>query len=205
MHTLAVRSAPARRRSRLADKSPTKADTAIRRLASAALVSVTLLSGATACGAAPDRFTQQADSMEPLIARGDVIEVDDERTTIGRGDVVVFRLPKDVSSENPVDIKRVVALPGETISFVDGRVVVDGSPLDEPYLRPAESTYALVGKPEETSVPGGSYFVLGDNRGQSRDSRSFGPVDEASIVGVATRIVSPSKRAKNLERMTTGG
>ncbi len=94
-----------------------------------------------------------------------------------RGDVVVFKYPRD-ESENY--IKRVIAVPGETVEIVSGKVYVNGQALVEPYLLqlPRESMPA-------TRVTEGRLFVLGDNRLNSNDSRAFGMVDASEIVGRA--------------------
>ena len=94
-----------------------------------------------------------------------------------RGDVVVLRMPERGPE---LLFKRVVALPGETIEVRDGNVLVNGVALQEPYLsRPTNGTYG------PTLVPEGQLFVMGDNRGASNDSRVFGPVDRARIIGRA--------------------
>jgi signal peptidase I len=94
-----------------------------------------------------------------------------------RGDVVVLRLP-DRGPE--LLIKRIVALPGETIEIRSGTVHVDDQPLDEPYLsRRTSGSYGPL------TVPEGHVFVMGDNRGASNDSRVFGPVSLDRIVGRA--------------------
>ena len=77
-------------------------------------------------------------------------------------------------------IKRVVGLPGERVTMSDGRVFIDGAPLEEPYL--AQPT---LGQGRSWLVPPLSVFVMGDNRGASRDSRIFGPVPMEQILGRA--------------------
>ena len=94
-----------------------------------------------------------------------------------RGDVIVFRYPRDPSRDF---IKRVIAVPGDTISIHDGQVFVNGKLIQENYLD--ETTR---GNLEDTVVPQGSYFVLGDNRSNSSDSRSWGFVPEENIIGKA--------------------
>lgn len=94
-----------------------------------------------------------------------------------RGDVVVLRLP-DHSRE--LLIKRVIGLPGERVAIHDGKVFVNGEPLDEPYLRQPTR-----GHMDEIVVPERHVFVLGDNRSASNDSRTFGPVSYEAIVGRA--------------------
>lgn len=92
-----------------------------------------------------------------------------------RGEIVVFHFPKDPSRDY---VKRVIGLPGETVSMTRGEVFIDGDRLDEPYLMKRDSDNLA-----PTMVPPGSYFVLGDNRGGSSDSRSWGPVPLDKIVG----------------------
>jgi signal peptidase I len=94
-----------------------------------------------------------------------------------RGDVVVIR---DPGGSPELLIKRVIGLPGERITVTDGRVYIDGTPLDEPYL--AQPTQ---GGGRSWIVPPLNVFVMGDNRGASRDSRIFGPVPLDYIVGHA--------------------
>jgi signal peptidase I len=94
-----------------------------------------------------------------------------------RGDIIVFR---DWSTEDRKLIKRVIGLPGETIEIRNGQTFVNGVILDEPYIE-------LTGRDSRpaTPVPEGSYYVLGDNRSNSQDSRSRGPLDGDNIVGKA--------------------
>jgi signal peptidase I len=98
---------------------------------------------------------------------------------IGRGDVVVFWYPRDHSKSF---IKRVVGLPGETIEVRAGRVYVDRKEWKEPYVPPNyldDLSYPPV------QIPDDSYFVMGDHRDSSNDSRVFGPVSRQNIYGKA--------------------
>ena len=98
---------------------------------------------------------------------------------IERGDVVVFRYPRDPAKSF---IKRVIGLAGDRVRIDDGEVFVNGVHLEEDYVPPA---YADERSYPETVVPANSYFVLGDHRTMSNDSRDFGPVDQAYIYGKA--------------------
>lgn len=98
---------------------------------------------------------------------------------IGRGDIVVFRYPRDPSKSY---IKRVIGMAGDRIRIDAGQVYVNGEPLDEEYV-PAEYTDAR--SYPEITVPQNSYFVLGDHRSMSNDSRDFGPVNQSFIYGKA--------------------
>jgi signal peptidase I len=98
---------------------------------------------------------------------------------IERGDVVVFRYPGDPTKNY---IKRVVGVPGDQIEIVRGAVYVNGHRLEEPYVpwqfRDERSM-------NEATVPSGNYFVLGDHRNLSSDSRDFGVVERGAIFGKA--------------------
>jgi len=98
---------------------------------------------------------------------------------IHRGDVVVFRYPRDTSKSY---IKRVIAVPGDQVRIEDGLVYVNNRRLSEEYV---PQMYEDVRSYSETVVPPHSYFVLGDHRNLSNDSRDFGPVDESYIYGKA--------------------
>src|SRR5438445_3030107 len=98
---------------------------------------------------------------------------------IQRGDIVVFRYPRDISKSY---IKRVIGLAGDHIRIEDGQVYVNGKALDEDYVPAA---YADERSYPEMVVPANSYFVLGDHRSMSNDSRDFGPVKETFIYGKA--------------------
>jgi signal peptidase I len=98
---------------------------------------------------------------------------------IDRGDVVVFWYPLDRSKSF---IKRVIALPGETVEIRRGVVYVNGHEIAEPYVPPQ---YADVSDYGPTQVPAGCYFVMGDHRISSNDSRVFGPVPSQFIYGRA--------------------
>jgi signal peptidase I len=91
-----------------------------------------------------------------------------------RGDVIIFTHPLD--PERTL-VKRVIGLPGEQIEIKNGVVYINGSSLDEPYIKGTTSPLS------KTEVPEGYYFVMGDNRQASSDSRSWGLLPEGNIIG----------------------
>jgi signal peptidase I len=121
---------------------------------------------------------------------------------IDRGDVVVFdRVTSNGQSVQHDDlIKRVIGLPGESVTIKGCVVFIDGKQLDEAYLpdRDTQQTdlVARCRQPDMAAVlvPDDQVFVLGDNRPQSMDSRVFGPVDKKSIVGRAFVVIWPISR-----------
>jgi signal peptidase I len=98
---------------------------------------------------------------------------------IQRGDIVVFRYPRDTSKSY---IKRVIGVAGDRVRIENGRVFVNGEPLDEDYV---PSDYADARSYGEVVVPRDSFFVLGDHRTMSNDSRDFGAVNDRYIYGKA--------------------
>ena len=108
-------------------------------------------------------------------------------SSIERGDVVVFHYPRDPEKSY---IKRVIALPGDRLRIDHGRVFVNGKPLREPYV-PAE--YRDNRSLAEMTIPADSYFVMGDHRSISSDSRDFGPVDRSLIYGKAVFVYWPAR------------
>ncbi len=121
-------------------------------------------------------------SMEPTIMRGDrVIGVRLSYVTKEpqRGDIVIFKYPDD---EKQLFIKRIIGLPGDTVEIVDGDVYINGEYLEEPYLR--VDAYGDYGP---YYVPEGSYFMMGDNRNNSADSRFWNKtfVNRKKILGKA--------------------
>jgi len=104
---------------------------------------------------------------------------------IERGDVVVFRYPRDPAKSY---IKRVIGLAGDHIRIVAGRVFLNGRPIDERYV--PRDFYDARTYPE-VIVPPHTYYVLGDHRSMSNDSREFGPVEEQYIYGKAVFVYWP--------------
>lgn len=105
---------------------------------------------------------------------------------IERGDVVVFYYPLDTKKSY---IKRIIALPGDDLRIDDGQVYVNGTLVQEPYVPPQ---YRDDRSLQEMTIPPGEYFVMGDHRSISSDSRDFGPVPRKLIYGKAAFIYWPA-------------
>jgi signal peptidase I len=137
-------------------------------------------------------YMVQQMSMENSLQPGQYVLVDKLSPRFrdySRGDVIVFLPPAGYESGgNTPFIKRVIGLPGETISIHDGRVFVNGKALDEPYTFPGTSPNQATDPSSDQStwvVPAGELFVLGDHRAQSSDSRMFGMIKRDSVIGRA--------------------
>ncbi|WP_178024147.1 signal peptidase I [Paenibacillaceae bacterium] len=113
-----------------------------------------------------------------------------------RGEVVVLRDPSAHADRRPFLVKRVVAVPGDTVEVRDGELFVNGEPQDEPYT---DSTIED-GDVAEVRLGAEEYFVMGDNRhaGRSKDSRYFGSVKEKWIVGRAEFVFWPIAKIRDL-------
>jgi signal peptidase I len=130
-------------------------------------------------------FVVEGESMHPTFESGDYLIVDELSYHLGgptRGDVVVFRYPGDPSV---FYIKRIIGLPGETVHINRGVTSIsrtDGSTiiLDESYVVTEDATYSL-----DTTLGTDQYFVMGDNRPRSSDSRVWGPLPKEDLIGRA--------------------
>lgn len=120
-------------------------------------------------------FRVEGESMLPRHQDGDFLIIRTGGASPGRGDVVVLHDPTDPRTDL---IKRVIGLPGETIAITNGRVLIDGDALDEPYIRARWD-----GSMRPVTLHDGDYFVMGDNRNNSTDSRAFGPVSGSEFIG----------------------
>lgn len=128
-------------------------------------------------------------SMEPRVHAGEIVLINTLAYRFGpvrRGDVIAFRHDAPTSETY---IKRVVGLPGERVEVRDGAVTVDGRPLAEPYVQFSDRRSAPA-----VTVPPGAYYVLGDNRADSDDSRNWGVVHDADVVGKALVGIWPPRR-----------
>jgi len=150
-------------------------------------------------------FYIPSDSMYPTLKTNDRVIVNKlsyKLHPVHRGDIVVFKTPKGADGK-PIDptikdlIKRVIGLPGETISSRNGQVTINGTPLPESYLPKGTVTDCAKFVPDcfpKGPLPKNEYFVMGDNRGGSRDSRYFGAISKGEIVGRAFIRVWPLSR-----------
>jgi signal peptidase I len=153
------------------------------------VVVVLLISTGTRAYALESYFVPST-SMSPTLMPGDRIMVNKLASTIHRGDIVVFHAVPADKGGPPTLVKRVIGLPGETISSVGGTVLIDGKPLAQPWLP------VLAGECTEqsenikpTKIAPDHYFVMGDCRGDSDDSRYFGTVPDSNIVGKVDLII----------------
>jgi signal peptidase I len=131
-------------------------------------------------------------SMVPTLQDGEYIlvsKISYKTGTPARGDIIVFSLPTDQQQDL---IKRVIGLPGETISILDGIVSVNGVVLTEPYIAQQPNYDG------EWTVPEGQLFVLGDNRNDSKDSHQWGLLPMENIIGKAVLIYWPPPEWKTI-------
>lgn len=148
-------------------------------------------------------FIVSGASMDPTFANGQYLIVDELSYHVGapsRGDVIIFRYPRNPSE---FFIKRIIGLPGETVQIANGVISIkhtDGTTnvLSEPYIKNigngADATYV---------VSAGDYFVMGDNRPESSDSRTWGLLPRGNIVGRAFIRLLPIKSASILPGSAT--
>ena len=124
-------------------------------------------------------------SMQPTLYQGEFLLINKLAYKVGQphhGDIIVFHYPRDPKEDY---VKRLIGLPGDEVKVDQGKVFVNGTALDEPYIA-AAPTYNGT-----WIVPAGNYFVLGDNRNQSSDSHVWGYVSTDLVVGKALVIYWP--------------
>ncbi len=124
-------------------------------------------------------------SMEPNFHNGEYILTNKVLTKFRdpeRGDVVVFKSPRNKEVDY---IKRIIGLPGDTVKLENNTFFVNGQKMDEPYLAPEVVVFggSFLQEGSEIIVPPGQYFVVGDNRPHSSDSREFGPIPMEDFIG----------------------
>jgi signal peptidase I len=150
-------------------------------------------------------------SMEPTLQIGQRVAADSSHAP-QIGDIVLFHPPAGARPRDPLCgvtdeggghaqpcgvplpqesndtfIKRVIAGPGDTVAIVDGHAVVNGVTQTEPYIQPCGAAATTCNFPSPVRVPAGDYYMLGDNRAVSDDSRFWGPVPAAWIIGTVVR------------------
>jgi signal peptidase I len=153
------------------------------------------------------RYRVPSESMQPTIGHDEIVNLNGgEAPRVG--DIVIFHGPEGAGDLAGADcaeagpgglcarskpepssttfIKRIVAGPGDRITFRDGQSIRNGEPVDEPYIADCGSGEACT-YPQPVTVPEGTYYLVGDNRGASEDSRFWGPVPEGWILGRAER------------------
>ena len=163
-------------------------------------------------------FRIPSESMEPTLDVGQRVLVDRVSPRFsdpGRGDILVFKPPQGADDDATVEcarqrpgapcevatkersdtnfIKRVVGVPGDHLSVRAGRVYINGKRQNEPFIRPDEACETC-NLPREIRIPPDHFFMMGDNRGNSTDSRVWGPVPKDWIIGGAFFTYWPPKR-----------
>jgi len=138
----------------------------------------------------------KGDSMQPNYPDGEFLLADKVTYRLRdpkRGDVVVFQAP---NAPNEEYIKRIIGLPGETVKVEGGRVYISGKLLNEPYIKSTLATLSgnFAKEGLEIKIPSDYYFVLGDNRPASSDSRAWGFVPISSINGRAWVVYWPPEK-----------
>jgi signal peptidase I len=138
-------------------------------------------------------YKVQQQSMEHTLEPDQYVLVDKltpRFDTYKRGDIVVFTPPADwIQEDGTPFIKRVIGLGGDTVDIRDGDVFINGTKIDEPYLyaQPDDAAQptTVPGDEHRWVIPDGDLFLMGDHRANSADSRTFGPVPVASVIGRA--------------------
>jgi signal peptidase I len=169
-----------------------------RRLGIIAIASVLLVFGLIIAAVlllprSNDRLMEiDGSSMEPTILAGDIVRVDSDaydRAEPQRGDLVLY----DFTQSGDLFVKRLIGLPGDTITIENDAVHIDGEMLQEPYLADGMITIPATGR---WVVADGEYFVMGDNRTDSADSRSFGAIPRDWIIGKVISITNPPEHRR---------
>ena len=166
-------------------------------------------------------FRIPSESMVPTLSVGQrvlVNRVSGRFSEPDRGDVTVFKPPKGADEnrcgvDKPVNepcptptkersetnfIKRVVGLPGDRLKVVDNHVYINGRKQDEPFINPGTPCEQLCNLPREITIPKDHYYMMGDNRGESADSREWGPVPKKWLIGQAFVTYWPPKKIGTL-------
>jgi len=154
-------------------------------------------------------YKMVASSMEPTLLNGDRLLVKtnaySSKVQPKRGDVIVFVFPEDTSKDF---MKRVIALPGDKVEIRDRVIILNGKPLVEEYVNITGDNNTVVGDAvrkmdnmPEKLIPDNKYYVLGDNRDKSYDSRFWGFVDQNALIGKAILIYFSSDRNRIMKEI----
>jgi signal peptidase I len=136
-------------------------------------------------------YKVQQSSMERTLMQEQYVLVDKLTPRLDeykRGDIVVFTPPEDwVGADRTPFIKRVIGVGGDTVEIRDGLVWIDGVRLDEPYIYEEDdgTPQPTLASQDRWAIPAGELFLMGDHRGDSADSRAFGPVEVSQVIGRA--------------------
>ncbi len=139
-------------------------------------------------------------SMDPTLLVDDLLMVRKDayrQSGPRRGDIVLFVR----KGETDYFVKRVIGLPGETVVVASGRVSINGEWLEEPYA----ASQRVRERPLQWVLGADEYFLMGDNRSHSEDSRDFGAVKRGDITGLVTSIIAPAGRRGRLTNPFDGG
>jgi signal peptidase I len=143
-------------------------------------------------------FNVDGTSMEPNLHNTELILVDKWTYLLhppARGDVIVFQAPPHPTMDY---VKRVIGIPGDVVTVDGTKIIVDGVTLKETYIDPKNQGNLFANKPiKNLVIPNGSYFVLGDNRAVSSDSRDWGLVPQKNIIGRAAFVYWPLGQDNN--------
>jgi signal peptidase I len=180
-------------------KAPVRRETSQGKIIGILLVGFLPLSGSAFLALSIRTFVAEArfipsSSMEPTLQIDDRLIIDKLRYRFKspqRGDVIVFNPTEALQAQRFKDalIKRIIGMPGDTIVIQGGKVLINGTAIQEPYIAEAPAyTYG------PTTVPAGTYFVLGDNRNNAYDSHYWGFVPRENIIGQATKRFWPPNR-----------
>jgi signal peptidase I len=157
----------------------------------AGLTAIFVLGG---CGNSQVSFYIPSCANYPTLQPGYHIVLEKPAKSVSRADFVVYHSPL-VRTPGGTAVARVVGLAGETVQARGGQILVNGKPLGEPYLAPGTKTADF----GPVNVPTGHYFLLGDNRSNSADSRAFGPVDASAVVAKVTSVKKGKASANGIQ------
>ncbi|MDO4669844.1 MAG: signal peptidase I [Aerococcus sp.] len=146
-------------------------------------------------------------SMAPTLTNGEHVWMNHLDKTYDRGEIVIFDAPDGSGDEY---VKRVIGVPGDTVSYLDNQLYINGEPVEEDYLNVLKSKnpnekvtpdFSLETLPstQQEKVPAGKLFVLGDNRPVSKDSEEFGFIDQSHVKGTVSYRIWPVNKIGKVE------